>query len=97
MIDAEGLELGVTTENWLEPPYNRWGFRHVPDLVRTATISRGAGPVHELPRAERDLSGFAFSFNGRRYTLDEMLATSDSVVTAAAAPRGAMPPGARRA
>ena len=64
MIDAEGRALGVTTENWLDPPYNRWGFRHVPDLVRTAPISRGAGPVRELPRPEHDLDGFTFDHAG---------------------------------
>ena len=74
MIDAEGRALGVTTENWLEPPYNRWAFRHVPDLVRTAPISRGSGPVRELPRAERDLDGFSFDHGGRTYTLAGMLA-----------------------
>lgn len=64
MIDAEGRALGVTTENWLDPPYNRWGFRYVPDLVRTAPISRGSGPVRELPRPEHDLDGFAFDHAG---------------------------------
>ena len=74
MIDAEGRELGVTTANWLDAPYNRWGFRRVPELCRTAPIARGAGPVRELPRAERDLDGLAFSHGGRRLTLPEMLA-----------------------
>ena len=41
MIDAEGRTLGVTTANWLDGPYNRWGFRHVPELCRTASIARG--------------------------------------------------------
>ena len=66
--------LGVTTANWLDGPYNRWGFRHVPDLCRTAPIARGDGPVRALPRAERDLGDFAFSHDGRRLTLAELLA-----------------------
>ena len=74
MIDAEGEALGVTAANWIDAPYNRWGFRHVPDLCRTAAIGRGAGPVRRLPRAERDLADFAFTYGGRRLTLDEMLA-----------------------
>ena len=78
VIDGEGQALGVTTANWLDPPYNRWGFRHVPDLCRTAPIARGAGPVRELPRAERDLDGFAFSHRGRRHTLPQMLAETFS-------------------
>jgi CubicO group peptidase (beta-lactamase class C family) len=63
-------------DNWLDAPYNRWGFRHVPELCRTATIERGSGPVRELPRAERDLAGVAFEHRGRRSTLDEMLAAT---------------------
>ena len=74
MIDAEGRALGVTTANWLDAPYNRWGFRRVPELCRTARIARGSGPVRDLPRAERDLDGVAFSHAGRRLTLPEMLA-----------------------
>jgi CubicO group peptidase (beta-lactamase class C family) len=73
MIDAEGRTLGVTTANWLDGPYNRWGFRHVPELCRTAPIARGTGPVRELPRAERDLDAFAFTHAERRFTLAEML------------------------
>jgi CubicO group peptidase (beta-lactamase class C family) len=73
VIDDEGRALGVTAANWLDGPFNRWGFRHVPQLVRTAPIARGRGPVRELPLAERDLDGFAFEHAGRRYTLPEML------------------------
>ncbi len=78
MIADEGLALGVTTANWLDPPYNRWGFRHVPQLCSTALIPRGDGRVRELPRAERDLAGFAFSFGDRGYTLAEMLSETFS-------------------
>jgi CubicO group peptidase (beta-lactamase class C family) len=74
VIDAEGKALGVTTANWLDGPYNRWGFRHVPELCRTAPIARGAGAVRGLPRAERDLGGFALSYGGRRLSLDDLLA-----------------------
>jgi len=73
VIAEEGLALGVTTANWLDAPYNRWGFRHVPQLCRTAAIACGDGPVRELPLAERDLGGFAFGHAGRRYALSELL------------------------
>jgi CubicO group peptidase (beta-lactamase class C family) len=76
VIADEGLALGVTAANWLDPPYNRWGFRHVPQLCSTAPIACGDGPVRELPRAERDLDGFAFTFGDRDYTLPEMLAAT---------------------
>jgi CubicO group peptidase (beta-lactamase class C family) len=47
----------VTSDNWIEGPFNRWGFLHVRELARTARIPRGDGPVTELPSAPRDLSG----------------------------------------
>jgi CubicO group peptidase (beta-lactamase class C family) len=50
-LAAENL---VTLANWLEPPYNRWAFQHVRELLPTARIARGDGPVWALPRADRD-------------------------------------------
>jgi CubicO group peptidase (beta-lactamase class C family) len=75
-MDTDALTHGVTEANWLAAPHNRWGFRHVPQLRPTATIGRGAGPVRELPRAERGLEDFAFRHEGRRRTLDDMLAAT---------------------
>ena len=46
----------VTLANWQDPPFNRWGFQHIRDLIPTARIPRGGGPVWRLPRDERDLS-----------------------------------------
>jgi CubicO group peptidase (beta-lactamase class C family) len=74
VIDSEGSKLGVTTANWLDAPYNRWGFRHVPQLARTARLTRGDGPVRELRRAEQDLDRFSFRHSDQRFTLAEMLA-----------------------
>src|SRR3954467_14531988 len=38
----------VTSDNWIEGPFNRWGFLHVRELAHTARIARGDGPVREL-------------------------------------------------
>ena len=59
----------VTLANWQEPPFNRWGFQHVRDLIPTAKIGRGDGPVWKLPRAERDLMGTRVRTGSRRTTL----------------------------
>src|SRR5436853_133654 len=56
----------VTLANWQDPPYNRWGFQHVRELIPTANISRGLGKRWMLQRAERDLDGLALSIGGRR-------------------------------
>src|SRR6202007_1671362 len=64
----------VTLGNWQEPPFNRWAFQHIRELIPTARISRGDGRPRPLPRAECDLSGLRFRSGGRELTVAEMLA-----------------------
>jgi CubicO group peptidase (beta-lactamase class C family) len=54
----------VTSDNWLEGPFNRWGFVHVRELARTARISRGDGPVVELPLEPAGLGSVPVPFSG---------------------------------
>lgn len=63
----------VTLANWQEPPYLRWAYLHVRELIPTAAISRGDGPVTLLPRAERDLDDLEFRIRGERHTVGQML------------------------
>jgi CubicO group peptidase (beta-lactamase class C family) len=42
-------------------PNTRWSFSHFRELVPTATVSRGEGPVVPLPRAKKDLGGVAIT------------------------------------
>ena len=65
---------GVSQSNWIDAPYNRWGFLHIRELTPTAGIARGRRAPLDLPRAERDLSTFTFDFEGRRISLAQMLA-----------------------
>jgi CubicO group peptidase (beta-lactamase class C family) len=58
--------------NWQEPPFNRWGFQHVRELIPTVRIERAPSPG-PLPREERDVSGLAFEAEGRTWTLAESL------------------------
>lgn len=69
-----GADRLVTLADWQDPPGNRWAFQHVRELIPTARIRRGPGPVWELPRAERDLMGVRFGALGREWTVGEMLA-----------------------
>jgi CubicO group peptidase (beta-lactamase class C family) len=64
----------VTLGNWQDPPFNRWAFQHIRELIPTARISRGAGSPSRLPRAERDVAGLRFRSAGRELTVAEMLA-----------------------
>jgi CubicO group peptidase (beta-lactamase class C family) len=63
----------VTLANWQEPPYNRWAFQHIRELIPTARISRAEGSPRRLPRAERDISSLSFRSGGRDVTVGEML------------------------
>jgi hypothetical protein len=38
----------VTLANWQDPPYNRWSFQHLREVIPTHRISRGWGPIHPL-------------------------------------------------
>jgi len=56
-------ERRVTPDNWIEGPFNRWGFLHVRELTRTARISRGDGPVHDLESDWLDLGPVPVCFD----------------------------------
>lgn len=80
-----GEDRLVTLENWQDPPGNRWGFQHARELVPTARIRRGFGPVWALPRDLRDVLGVQFEVNGSRSSIGRLLDESytDGFVRAA--------------
>ncbi|HEY1322660.1 MAG TPA: serine hydrolase [Streptosporangiaceae bacterium] len=41
----------VTARNWQDPPFNRWAFWHVSDILPTYRVPRGDGQVRPLPAA----------------------------------------------
>lgn len=50
----------VTLANWQDPPFNRWAFQHVRELVPTAWIAggrRGGSPERARPLAPERLRG----------------------------------------
>jgi CubicO group peptidase (beta-lactamase class C family) len=64
----------VTLANWQEPPYNRWSFSHMRELVPTQRISRGPGPVTALPAARLPLGKtMLHRVDGAAATVDEVL------------------------
>lgn len=71
----------VTLANWRTPPFNRWAFNHVRELVPSACIATvGEGKPPELSAA--DLSGFRLEHNGIMLNLNDWLEASytDSIV-----------------
>ena len=68
----------VTVRNWQDPPVNRWAYWHVGEILPTYRVSRGDGPVRELPRrpsAAGDLLAITVTrADGSAGTVDEVLA-----------------------
>jgi CubicO group peptidase (beta-lactamase class C family) len=75
VVDSE--DESVTLANWQDPPYNRWSFQHVGQLIPSARIGRGDGPVIELPVETRDVGDLPFrTAVGASSTLGAHLAAS---------------------
>ncbi len=66
----------VTLANWQDPPFNRWAFQHIRELIPTARISRGAGRVRRLPEAPEDIAGIGFRSGDQDLTVRDMLAAT---------------------
>ena len=67
-------EQQVSLENWRRPPFNRWAFQHVREIVPTANIRHGAGAPLALPASNRKLGDVGFRGpDGRDWTLGRML------------------------
>lgn len=73
---------GVNSDNWIDAPYNRWGFRHVRELARTARIRRGVGPVWQLPERGGAVHDLMVAFEAEQFRLEAALeaAYSDAFV-----------------
>jgi len=64
----------VTLANWQEPPYNRWSFSHMRELIPTQRIRRDPGHVTPLLADPRPLGEIALHrVDGARATVDEVL------------------------
>lgn len=49
----------IPKADWDRPPWNRWAFQHIREILPTAEVWRGDGPVRVLARAEVDLDGLS--------------------------------------
>ncbi|OBI30641.1 serine hydrolase domain-containing protein [Mycobacterium sp. E2238] len=68
---------GISLHNWLSPPYARWSFQHVEDMVPTAVIPRGTGPVARLPDARAPLAEISVTnTNGTETTVGAVMAAT---------------------
>src|SRR5215831_17370646 len=62
-VGLPALAAAVTAGNWQDPPFNRWAYWHVREILPTYLVSRGAG----APRALR-MSGSASDLLGVELT-----------------------------
>ena len=68
-VDAADLMQGfpppaaarVTHQNWDSPPFNRWAFCNLRQVLPTRAVSRGDGPSSPLPERKQDLAALGFA------------------------------------
>ena len=69
----------VTLENWRIEPFNRWAFHHVRELIPSAGISRGTGPLRSLDTRPRDLMSLGFTnHEGVEIDVERFLTTTQT-------------------
>ena len=54
----------VTLSNWQRAPFNRWSFRHVAQLVPSARVERGEGPVLQCLLTRSAIDDVSFETQG---------------------------------
>ncbi len=60
--------------DWDRPPYNRWAFQHIREILPTAEVWRGSGAASTMPEARQELGAIAFdSPKAGRKTVAQML------------------------
>jgi CubicO group peptidase (beta-lactamase class C family) len=65
--------LVVPRADWDRPPWNRWAFQHIREILPTAEVWRGTGHRRKLPRAEIDLDHLEVGTRSAPRTLSEHL------------------------
>ena len=68
----------VTLGNWRQPPFNRWAFQHLREVVPTAAVLHDPDAVWGLTGEDTDLRDLPFPAEGRDWTLDGAMAELDS-------------------
>ena len=66
----------VTLLNWQEPPFNRWSFQHLRELIPTQRIPIGQGPVRSLLSHDTPLDPGAITV----HRVDERVSTLTDVL-----------------
>lgn len=71
------LDRQVTLANWRQPPFNRWSFRNVRQILPTAAIHRANGVASVLGRDPHAVERVGFRGpEGKEWTVGRMLAAT---------------------
>ncbi len=75
---AEGFpppaDQRVTLANWDFPPFNRWAFQHIREIIPTVEVRRGSGHAARLETDLQDLDNLAVApYEGEPTTLGQTL------------------------
>ena len=64
----------VPRATWDAPPWNRWSFQHMREILPSVEVSRGNGPIAPLTTELQDIGAIEFeSVNAGTITVDTML------------------------
>jgi hypothetical protein len=76
--DPGRVPSDVTLENWQSAAQLHWTFQHIAEFLPTAVISRGTGPLADLPQAPSELSDIPLfdRTNGKRTTVGDVMAAT---------------------
>ncbi|MEM8974006.1 MAG: serine hydrolase, partial [Pseudomonadota bacterium] len=68
----------VTLDNWRKPPYARWAFQHVREIVPSADISNDPDNVWSLPDDRIDFSSLNFASDNGQLNWEDALSATDT-------------------
>jgi CubicO group peptidase (beta-lactamase class C family) len=69
------VDKRITLENWDRPPFNRWAFQHIREVIPTVEVFRGVEPVWSLANSGQEFDDLEILHqrNGARRTVIETL------------------------
>ncbi|MEI8180614.1 serine hydrolase [Aestuariivirga sp.] len=68
----------VTLANWRKPPFNKWSFHHVREIVPSANIGNDPSDIWDLPRAPGDLGSTPLMIDGAARSFASFLSDTDT-------------------
>jgi CubicO group peptidase (beta-lactamase class C family) len=71
-------EHQVTLANWRTPPFNRWSFQHVREIIPSADIANNPDAIWSLPRRPTDISRVSFTHEGTAISFEAFLAEAET-------------------